>query len=117
MLLLCIIAWPATGFSADDSGMSLEVLADQAHPDLKYVLGEPIKIIMVMKNRSDWPINTERAFKEVQLENALMITDPGGTRHSLCGSKREGRRSLFHPGDPAPGLHSGCHGEICRPAG
>jgi hypothetical protein len=83
LLLPCIIAWPATGFGADDSGMSLEVFADQAHPDLKYVLGEPIKIIMVMKNRSEWSINTERAFKDVQLENALMITDPGGTRHSI----------------------------------
>ena len=79
--LLCIIAWPASGFS--DSGMSLEVLADQAHPDLQYVLGEPIKVIMVMKNATDWSINTERIIKEVQLENALVITDPGGTRHSI----------------------------------
>ena len=82
-LLLCIIAWPAIGFSAADSGMSLEIFADQAHPDPQYVMGAPVKIIMVIKNVSDWPINTERVFREVQLENALMITDPGGTRYSI----------------------------------
>jgi hypothetical protein len=63
--------------------MNLTLYTDQAHPDLKYDLGEPIQLIMVIKNISGYPVRTRRGFSQTELHLSLLLTDPTGIRHAL----------------------------------
>jgi hypothetical protein len=87
ILLSVGIMAPIHAWGDGDSGMSFKIYADQEHPDLQYVLGESIELIMVVKNISGWPINTERRFSEINLEQSIVITDPAGIRHAVSQSK------------------------------
>ena len=67
----------------ESSGLSLSLHPDTAHADLKFTLGEPIKLIMVISNNTGSPITTDRGFSQVELHHSLILTDPGGKRHEL----------------------------------
>lgn len=87
MLILPVLgALPGAGRleAAVSSGMSLNVYVDEAgHPDLRYILGvDPIKVTVVIKNTTQWPINTDRGFSQVDLFKALILTDPDGKKHA-----------------------------------
>lgn len=65
------------------SGMTLELFTGQdAGP--KYVLGSPIKLIMVLKNVSGGPLNTNHGFRDIELHRFLVITFPDGQKVSLA---------------------------------
>jgi len=66
------------------SGLSLNLYADeQNHPQLQYQLGvDQIEITMVIKNNTQWSINTDRGFSQVDLHRALILTNPSGTKHA-----------------------------------
>lgn len=83
LLLSACLLCPCYAWGEDSPGLSLSIYIDQAHEDLQYALGEPIKLIMRIKNIWGYPINTERGFSKVELHQSLVITDPAGTTHSL----------------------------------
>jgi hypothetical protein len=81
---ILILRCPGTIYGQDNAEtMSLTLYTDQAHPDLKYDLGEPIQLIMVMKNISGYKVHTWRGFSQKELHRSLLLTDPSGKRHSL----------------------------------
>ena len=81
---ILILRCPDTIYGQDnDETMSLTLYTDQMHPDLKYELGEPIQLIMVVKNISGYPVHTWRGFTQTELHRSLWLTDPSGTRHKL----------------------------------
>ena len=67
------------------SGLSLNVYADeQNHPQLQFQLGvDQIELIMVIKNETEWTINTKKGFSQVDLHKALLLTDPSGMKHAF----------------------------------
>jgi hypothetical protein len=104
-ILLDLICWLgisfflATGALGElTSGVTLTLHADtENHPELYYQLGDPVKLIMVIKNESQWPINTERGFSQTELHKALVLTDPNGVTHALSAAGTQ----VF---DPLPAL-------------
>lgn len=81
---ILIFCCPDTIYGQDNAEtMSLTLYTDQAHPDLKYDLGEPIQLIMVIKNISGYPVHTRLGFSQTELHRSLLLTDPGETRHAL----------------------------------
>ena len=82
--LACSIALTALGEAraADGSGLSLQLLSDQANPTNTYPLsdapGDAIKLIMVLKNISAQQINVERGLSQAELHRSLIVTDPCG---------------------------------------
>jgi hypothetical protein len=84
ILIFCTaLLGPSHTLGANGSGLSLTLYINQAaHPNFQYVLGTPVKLVMVMKNASGWSVNTERGFSQVELPRSLVVTDPGGTRYS-----------------------------------
>ena len=72
-------------WGAVSSGLSLNIYADeQNHPQLQFQLGDdPIELIMVIKNDTQWPINTKRGFSQVNLQRSLILTDPNGMKHAV----------------------------------
>jgi hypothetical protein len=87
LALTCLWAgfvWPGHARGEDTSGMSLNVYTDPSHQGTDYALGDdPVKLVMVIKNISEWPVNTDRGFSQIELQRSLVVTDPGGTRYSL----------------------------------
>ena len=86
--LLAGLLGPGHARGEDLSGLGLSLHTDDDHTDddhtdFQYQLGKPIKLIMVIKNVSGQPINTERGFSQVELQKTLLVTDPTGTKHSL----------------------------------
>jgi len=71
---------PAQG--VDSSGLNLNIHTDPAG-QTEYALGLPVKLVMIIRNVSSWPINTERGFFQVELQRSLVITDPGEEKHAL----------------------------------
>jgi hypothetical protein len=88
IILAASLKCPVSVWGDDGSGMSMEIYADQEHQNLQYNLGESVKLIMVIKNISDWSINTERGFSEINLEKSIVITDPAGVKHSVSQDKK-----------------------------
>jgi len=86
LILLALGSLPGAGNleAAISSGMLLNVYVDEAnHPELRYSLGvDPIAVTMVIKNSTQWPINTDRGFSQVDLFKALILTDPDGKKHA-----------------------------------
>jgi hypothetical protein len=74
------------------SGLQLEVAVDSDHADLSYTLGtEPVKLFVKISNLSGGPLATARGFSQVELYNALVVTDPSGGRN-LSGSEGSGHK-------------------------
>jgi hypothetical protein len=88
----------ARTFGELTAGVTLTLHADTVnHPDLQYQLGDPVQLIMVIKNETQWPINTERGFSQIELHKALVLNDPNGATHTLSS---EGSQVF----DPLPAL-------------
>ena len=88
---LVLILWLAAGlFGAGgvwgqvSSGLGLNLYPDKEnYPNLQYRLGiDPIKLIVVIKNETEWMISTNKGFSQVDLHQALILTDPNGTRYT-----------------------------------
>ena len=76
--------WPAIAMGYDTPGLSLNLYTDPNHPDFKFQLDQdPIPLIIVIKNIADTAINTARGFSGLELYNAVIVTDPTGTKHYL----------------------------------
>ncbi len=59
-------------------GLSLELFADQATSD--YQLGDPVKIMLVIKNDTGFDLNTTRGFSQAELQKGLTLTTPSGEK-------------------------------------
>jgi hypothetical protein len=77
--------------AAVSSGVRLDLYVDeQSHPDLRFALGvDAIRVSVVIKNDTPWPLNTDRGFSQVDLFKALILTDPNGKKHTY--SKEAGK--------------------------
>ena len=75
----------------ESSGLNLSLHPDTTHAYLKFTLGEPIKLIMVINNNTGGTITTDRGFSQVELHRSLIIVDPGGKRHEL-GQEDKGHK-------------------------
>jgi hypothetical protein len=70
----------------DTAGLQLQVFTAEDKADLKYVLGDQDDIVtlyVVIRNVSGEQIVTESGFSQLQLQQALIVTDPAGRRHTL----------------------------------
>ena len=67
--------------------MSLALYGDPDYPDARYPLStdpeDSIKLIIVLKNISGWPLNIDRGLSQIELPTTLILTDPCGTTHEL----------------------------------
>ena len=57
-------------------GISLELFTDQATTD--YQLGDPVKVMLVIKNDTGFDLNTTRGFSQTELHKGLTLTTPSG---------------------------------------
>ena len=57
-------------------GLSLELFTDQATSD--YQLGDPVKVMLVIKNDTGFDLNTTRGFSQTELHKGLTLTTPSG---------------------------------------
>jgi len=78
-----VVLWGAVVAGASESGLSLSIYTDQNHPGFEYTLGEPIELIMVLKNVSGWELNTKKGFSEVELRRSLLVTGPEGKTYAF----------------------------------
>ena len=76
---------PTPGVAYDEAGINMQVFTvgkDSVQP--AYLLGEEkITLLLVIRNETGKSIITERGFSQVELDDALIIKDPNGTRHLL----------------------------------
>jgi hypothetical protein len=76
---------PTPGVAYDEAGISMQVFTvgkDSVQP--AYLLGEEkITLLLVIRNETGKSIITERGFSQIELDDALIVKDPNGTRHLL----------------------------------
>ncbi len=82
--MLAVILFGAVLLSPDPgwghfSGLSLNIYRVDQNPE--YFLDEDIGLIGVIKNETEWPINTNRGIREIEIEQFLIATDPFGVKH------------------------------------
>ena len=71
----------------ENPGLTMELLPvgkDPANPT--YIMGsvdDRIEMLLVLRNEAVTAVVTERGFSHGEAYNALIVTDPGGTRHLL----------------------------------
>ncbi len=78
-LMLAGTLIPGNGW-ANQSGLNLELYPTQESP--KYFTVQPVGLIGVIKNDTQWPINTNKDFKQIELERYIIVTDPRGVKHT-----------------------------------
>ena len=95
--LLVIICIACTAFmfygpvwGIDSPGLSLRIYGDENYPDLKFPLGQPVKVIMVIKNDTNFDINAERGFSKLEPHRHLVLFAPDGTQHVLGANVMSG---------------------------
>jgi hypothetical protein len=47
----------------------------------EYYMDQDIGCISVIKNEKEWPVNTNRGIREIEIEQFLIATDPFGVKH------------------------------------
>jgi hypothetical protein len=88
ILLLGITVFSVDAAQAEDgSGMSLALYGDPDYPDARYPLStdaeDYIKLIIVLKNISGWPLSIDSGLSQIELPTTLILTDPCGITHEL----------------------------------
>jgi hypothetical protein len=84
ILLACALFFlTGSGRAEDIPCLSLSISFDQVPENLQYTQGEPVKLLMQIKNECGYPLYTDRGFSEVELHNSLVVTDPSGVPHIL----------------------------------
>ena len=84
LCLLAIILFGAGLLSPDSgwghfSGLSLNIY--RVDQNSEYFMDEEIGLIGIIKNETQWPINTNRGMREIEIEQFLIATDPFGVKH------------------------------------
>jgi len=84
--LVCICLFsPTPGGAYDEAGISIQILTegkDSSQP--VYLLGgENITLLLVIRNETAREVITALGFSQVELDDALIVKDPNGTRHLL----------------------------------
>ena len=77
---LFLAVWLFAGnksWGLEPSGMELRLYANQN----RYDIGEPVPLVMVLKNVAGELIVTEEKFSKSELHRFIKITDPDGTTH------------------------------------
>ena len=94
IVIICLICTafmyygPAWGI--DSPGLKLRIYGDETYPDLKFTLGQPVKVTMVIKNDTNFDINTERGFSKLEPHRHLVLFDPDGAQHVLGANVMSG---------------------------
>jgi hypothetical protein len=84
-------------------GLKLELAVDSGHAALTYSLGtEPVKLFVSISNTEAQPIATARGFSQIELYDALIVTDPSGVQHlySAASSDHKMPPPFFISGKP-----------------
>jgi hypothetical protein len=72
------LLWADPGWG--DSGLSLKLYTKQeVH---KFPADLPIPIIGVIKNETEWPLNLDLGFGQMEIERYLIARDPQGVKHT-----------------------------------
>jgi hypothetical protein len=66
-------------WGVDSPGLELSLYTQHQ----QYALGDPISLVMVLKNVAGQSIVTTQDFSKVELHRCLRITDPAGTQHTF----------------------------------
>jgi hypothetical protein len=91
-MIAVVLMLGEAGLAYTTTGMQLTLKVDAAHADLKYVLGQdPVKLVVAIANIAQEPVATSRGFSQIELYNAVMVTDPNGVRH-VAGSKDQSHK-------------------------
>jgi len=78
----CLLPAPAWGV---EPGVSLVISTGDSDQDPTYVLGSAVSLEMIIKNDTDFPVNTERGFSKLEPHRFLVLIDPQGTHHVVGG--------------------------------
>ena len=78
-MIVGILLCPLQTIAAEDSELSLNLYTET--PSQTFVLGAPVKLYMVYKNKAPWPLSTQRLFPERPFHQSLIVTDPSGQKH------------------------------------
>lgn len=89
LVLVIAILWSAFHFSAPawgiGPGVSMIIATDDQDQDPTYILGAAVKLEMIIKNDTNFPVNTERGFSKLEPHRFLVLIDPQGTHHVVGG--------------------------------
>jgi hypothetical protein len=76
-----VLIFCSAALGIDKPGLVVNIYPDEANPELSVSLGQPIKLIMVIKNDTNFAVNTERGFSKLEPHRYLKLIDPDGTLH------------------------------------
>lgn len=88
MVTVLLAGGPAWGFNSP--GLSLNIFPEDGQEDLRYILGDPIKLILVSRNETGLALYTERGFSQLEQHRFLSLIDPAGKKHFLGGEVTSG---------------------------
>ena len=77
-----VLAAPAWGIGP---GVNLVISIGDSDQDPTFVLGSAVRLEMIIKNDTNFPVNTERGFSKLEPHRFLVLIDPAGTHHVVGG--------------------------------
>jgi len=94
VVLVITLVWSALLFSSPawgiEPGVSLKISTPDKEQDPTFILGSPVKLVMIIKNDTNFPVNTERGFSKLEPQRFLVLIDPQGTYHVVGGTVTSG---------------------------
>ena len=95
-LLVLVITLVCAAFLASvpawgiEPGVSIILSAGDNVQDPTFILGSAVKLQMIIKNDTNFPVNTERGFSKLEPHRFLVLIDPQGTHHVVGGTVTSG---------------------------
>jgi hypothetical protein len=83
-LVCCAFLFAAPAW-AIGPGVSLVISTGDSDQDPTFILGSAVRLEMIIKNDTNFPINTERGFSKLEAHRFLVLIDPAGTHHVVGG--------------------------------
>jgi len=80
LLLVMVFLLNAPVFGAEPS-LIVSVYLDKKPAVYDFDISESVDATIVMQNSSNWPVNAERGFSDIELHRFLTVTDPVGEKH------------------------------------
>jgi len=94
LVLVITLVWSALLFSAPawgiGPGVSLKISTPDKEQDPTFILGSPVKLAMIIKNDTNFPVSTERGFTKLEPQRFLVLIDPQGAYHVVGGTVTSG---------------------------
>ena len=70
--------------------MSLKISTPDKEQDPTFILGSAVKVAMIIKNDTNFPVSTERGFSKLEPQRFLVLIDPQGAYHVVGGAVTSG---------------------------